>query len=56
MDIIKDNPTITRRELTQKTGLSDSTLKRERADLKAKGYIRRQESTAHGVWIVNDNE
>lgn len=54
LKIIKEVPSISRKELTQKTGLSDSTLKRELANLKSKGYISRQGSTAHGIWIVHD--
>ena len=54
LKIIKEVPSISRKELTQKTGLSDSTLKRELAKLKSKGYISRQGSTAHGIWIVHD--
>ena len=50
---IQEALSITRKGMAQKTGLSDSTIKRELAILKAKGFIARQGSLAHGIWVIN---
>lgn len=50
--VIKDNVSITRELLAQRLGISDSTIKRELAVLKNKGYLNRGGGKTFGKWIV----
>ena len=50
--IIKDDVSITREQLAQRLGVSDSTIKRELAVLKNKGYLNRDGGKTYGKWIV----
>lgn len=45
---IKDNASITREQLAQRLGISDSTIKRELAILKNKGYLNRDGGKTYG--------
>ena len=49
---IKDNVSITREQLAQRLSISDSTIKRELAVLKDKGYLNRDGGKTYGKWIV----
>lgn len=49
---IKDNVSITREQLAQRLDISDSTIKRELAVLKNKGYLNRDGGKTYGKWIV----
>ena len=50
--VIKDNVSITREQLAHRLGISDSTIKRELAVLKNKGYLNRDGGKTYGKWIV----
>jgi len=49
---IKDNVSITREQLAQRLDISDSTIKRELAVLKNKGYLNRDGGKTYGKWII----
>lgn len=46
------NPMITQAQLSEQTGKSLRTIKREMTDLKEKGYIRRLNGKRDGKWEV----
>jgi predicted HTH transcriptional regulator len=50
MQIISEDRTITRQQLAQRTNISDSTIKREIAQLKELGYIERIGEKTFGHW------
>ena len=51
--LILQDDTITREEMTQKTRMSDATIKRDLADLQAKGILTREGGRKEGRWVVN---
>lgn len=55
MQIILEDRTITRQQLAQRTNISDSTIKREIAQLKELGYIERIGGKTFGHWEIKDN-
>lgn len=52
LDLILDNPSITRLELAKRLGLHDSTIKRRLESLVADGYIKRIGADKGGYWEV----
>ena len=55
MQIISEDCTITRQQLVQRTNISDSTIKREIAQLKELGFIERIGGKTFGHWEIKDN-
>lgn len=55
LQIISEDRTITRQQLAQRTNISDSTIKREIAQLKELGYIERICGKTFGHWEIKDN-
>lgn len=55
MQIISEDSTITRQQLAQRTNISDSTIKREIAQLKELGYIERIGGKTFGHWEIKGN-
>ena len=55
MQIISEDRTITRQQLAQRTNISDSTIKREIAQLKELGFIERIGGKTFGHWEIKDN-
>lgn len=55
LQIISEDRTITRQQLAQRTNISDSTIKREIAQLKELGYIERIGGKTFGHWEIKDN-
>jgi len=53
LQLLSDNPTMTRQELTATLGKSDATIKEHIAKLKALGLLERVGSTKGGAWHVN---
>lgn len=53
VDCIMKNPNITRKEMAEKLGCSDSTVKRAIEGLVKKGVLEREESRKSGIWIVH---
>jgi ATP-dependent DNA helicase RecG len=52
LELIRENPKITMKEMAGLTSLSITSVKRILTDLKNKEIIERQGSDKHGVWIV----
>lgn len=50
---IMKNPNITRKEMAEKLGCSDSTVKRAIEGLVKKGVLEREGSRKSGIWIVH---
>lgn len=53
LSILKDNPLISRREISIQLNVSDSTIKRTLSRLKKTNLIKREGSTRNGKWIIN---
>lgn len=53
IELLRDNPQLTRAELAQRLAFSDSGVKRILAKLKASGLIERLGSNKSGRWFVN---
>ena len=53
LSILKDNPSISRREISIQLNVSDSTIKRTLSRLKKTNLIKREGSTRNGKWIIN---
>lgn len=53
LSILKDNPSISRREISIQLNVSDSTIKRTLSRLKKTNLIKREGSTQNGKWIIN---
>lgn len=47
-----DNPRLTRMEIAEKTGVSESGVKKILANMKAAGWIERVGSNKTGYWVV----
>ena len=52
---LADNPHLTRAELTERVGLTESGVKKIIAGLKAAGWIERKGSNKSGYWVVKHN-
>ena len=48
-----ESPELTRKQLAEKPGCSDSTVKRELQTLSEQGILRRMGAKKTGVWIIN---
>lgn len=53
---IKDKNSVTQKELSDKTGMSLRTIKRNIDMLKEKGYIEREGSKKTGYWKILKND
>lgn len=53
LSILKDNPSISRREISIQLNVSDSTIKRTLSRMKKTNLIKREGSTRNGKWIIN---
>ena len=51
--LMRESPKLTRRELAERLGCSDSTVKRELQTLLDQGILKRVGSKKTGVWIIN---
>lgn len=56
INLIIENPIITREELTEKMNVSIRTIQRELDDLKKRKLIMRVGSRKTGKWMVDQNE
>ena len=52
LQLLAEGPRLTRAEIAQRVGLSDSGVKKILANLKAFGHIQRVGSTKSGHWLV----
>ncbi len=53
LHLLRETPELTRKELAEKLGCSDSTVKRELQYLSEQGILRRIGSRKTGVWAIN---
>ncbi len=51
--ILQNNPSISRKDLSNKLNVSDSSIKRLLNKLKDDGIIKREGSKRNGKWIIN---
>lgn len=56
VQLIRQNSSITQKELQKKTGISLGTIKRILPRLQAKGILVREGGKRFGKWIIKDNE
>ena len=54
LDLIKNNPQITRQELEEKTGISSSAIQKHIKVLKEQGILVREGDIRKGIWKVID--
>ncbi len=54
LDILSNNPTITQKEIIERTSLSRSTVQRAMKELIEMGRLERAGSKKTGSWIVKD--
>ena len=52
LKLIIENPNITQKEIANRIGKSERTVKNKVASLKEKGYIRRLSGKRNGKWEV----
>lgn len=52
LKLIMENPNITQKEIANKIGKSERTIKNKVASLKEKGYIQRLNGKRNGKWEV----
>lgn len=53
IELLVGNPRLTRMELAEKLGISESGIKKIVAKMKAAGWIERKGSNKNGYWVVN---
>ncbi|MBR1532445.1 MAG: winged helix-turn-helix transcriptional regulator [Eubacterium sp.] len=57
LKIIKDNPSITQKQLADKSGISLGTIKRRTVEMQQKGLIQRKNGKRNGEWkILTDTD
>lgn len=54
VNLLASDGLITKEEVSQKTGISLATVKREMDVMKKAGIISREDGTVHGRWVVNE--
>ena len=52
LNLIVENPNITQKEIANKIGKSERTVKNRVASLKEKGYIQRLNGKRNGKWEI----
>ncbi|MBR0351105.1 MAG: winged helix-turn-helix transcriptional regulator, partial [Clostridia bacterium] len=52
LSLIKDNPSITQKEMAEKIGMALPTIRKNVQILKNKGILIREGATKKGIWIV----
>lgn len=53
MRLLAENPRLTRIELAEKIGITESGVKKIITKMKAAGWIERKGSNKSGYWVVN---
>ena len=56
LQLLRTEPSLTRKAMAAKLGCSESTVKREIHDLSEKGIIRRLGSKKKGTWVINNSK
>lgn len=54
LEQIKNNNSVTSKELAEKLNVSEKTIKRDIADLKQKGILTSSGKTNSGIWIIKN--
>ena len=54
LDLLKKNGNLTRKELSEQMGLSDSGVKKILSSLRNDGFIERVGANKNGYWKVNE--
>lgn len=54
LEQIKNNNSVTSKELAEKLNVSEKTIKRDIADLKQKGILTSSGKTNNGIWIIKN--
>ena len=52
INVIKNNPTATQKQIAEATGNSERTIKRRTVEMQEKGLISRENGKRNGKWIV----
>ena len=52
MELIKNNPNITQKELAEKINLTEKTVRRNTTKLKEKGVLKRIGADKNGYWKI----
>lgn len=53
LELLSDNPRLTRVELAEKVGITENGIKKIVANMKAAGWIERMGSNKNGYWVIN---
>ena len=54
LDLIKESPTITGKQMSETLSVSQRTIERDLSALQKKGVLKREGKDNDGVWIVVD--
>lgn len=54
MDLIKNSPTITGKQLSETLSVSQRTIERDLASLKEKGFLKRKGKDNDGLWEIHN--
>ncbi|MGN0205643.1 MAG: winged helix-turn-helix domain-containing protein, partial [Muribaculaceae bacterium] len=52
LQLLSENPHLTRKELSEKIGITDDAVKKNITRMKAAGWIERRGSNKNGYWVV----
>jgi len=52
INVLKNNPSATQKQIAEATGKSDRTIKRRTVEMQEKGLISRENGKRNGKWIV----
>lgn len=53
INVIRDNPTVTQKKISELTGKSERTIKRRTVEMQEKGLISRENGKRNGKWLIN---
>lgn len=56
LNLIKENPSLSANEMSQKTGMTSRTIQRDLAQLHEKGILYREGGRKDGSWVIKSNE
>ena len=56
INVIKNNPTATQKQIAEATGKSERTIKRRTVEMQEKGLISRENGKRNGKWIVQNGD
>ena len=52
INVLKDDPTVTQKQIAEMTGKSERTIKRRTVEMQEKGLISRENGKHNGKWKV----